>query len=79
MKKSILLILNIYKRAISPTMVALFGHACRYYPENLSCGDYAIKAINKYGIVKGGKQSIIRFVSCSPWSQSTRPEIVNVK
>jgi len=38
---------------------------CKFYP---SCSDYAVKAINKHGAVKGSAKSLLRILKCSPLS-----------
>ena len=40
--------------------------ACRYVP---SCSNYAIGAISKYGLIKGGWLTVKRIVRCNPWSE----------
>jgi putative membrane protein insertion efficiency factor len=40
--------------------------ACRYVP---SCSNYAIGAISKYGLIKGGWLTLKRIVRCNPWSE----------
>jgi len=37
---------------------------CRYTP---SCSNYAIEALEKYGVIKGGYLSIRRILRCNPW------------
>jgi len=39
---------------------------CRFKP---SCSDYAIMAINKYGVIKGGLKSLWRVLRCHPFNQ----------
>jgi len=36
---------------------------CRHIP---TCSNYAIEAIDRYGVIKGGKLSIKRILSCRP-------------
>jgi len=36
-------------------------YMCRHIP---TCSNYTIEAINKYGIIKGGKMSIKRILNC---------------
>ncbi|MFH0925013.1 MAG: membrane protein insertion efficiency factor YidD [bacterium] len=52
-------LIKIYQVFISP----LKFNCCRYYP---SCSNYAIGAINKYGIFKGGYLSLKRLLKCNP-------------
>ena len=39
---------------------------CRFSP---SCSDYAIQAIEKYGIFKGGIKAFYRVVRCNPFNK----------
>ena len=39
---------------------------CRFKP---TCSEYAITAIEKYGIIKGGFIALKRVVRCNPWSK----------
>lgn len=57
---------RIYKSFISPVLVAVFGHACRFTP---TCSEYAEEAIKKYGIFKGGVKSVKRVLKCNPLSK----------
>ena len=56
----ILLLIRGYQLMLSPFL----PNVCRYTP---TCSQYAILAINKYGIIKGLKLAIIRIGSCHPW------------
>jgi uncharacterized protein len=40
------------------------GGNCRYQP---TCSQYAIDAINKYGVLRGGWRAAKRIVRCHPW------------
>jgi putative membrane protein insertion efficiency factor len=60
LKKIILLIIRIYKLAISP----LFPSSCRFSP---TCSQYAIDAINKYGITEGILKACMRILRCHPF------------
>ena len=53
---------RVYKRFVSP----LFGDACRFYPY---CSDYALEAIEKHGLIKGGLLAIWRLIRCNPLSE----------
>ncbi|HTW96377.1 MAG TPA: membrane protein insertion efficiency factor YidD [Candidatus Methylomirabilis sp.] len=39
---------------------------CRFRP---TCSDYAIAAINKYGLVKGVLKAGWRILRCNPWNK----------
>ncbi|NLO97216.1 MAG: membrane protein insertion efficiency factor YidD [Peptococcaceae bacterium] len=49
-----------YQKIISPVL----PRSCRFYP---TCSEYAIQAINKYGILKGMRKAIIRILKCNPF------------
>jgi putative membrane protein insertion efficiency factor len=54
-------IIKVYKYSISP----LLGESkCRYQP---SCSTYAIEALQKHGLLKGGYLAAKRILSCHPW------------
>ena len=55
----VILLLRAYKRLISP----LLPPACRFYP---TCSEYAMTAIAKHGLLRGGILAAKRFVKCSP-------------
>jgi uncharacterized protein len=67
LKKLIIIILilpiKMYKYLISP----MIPNACRYVP---TCSEYAIEAINKYGVIKGAFLAMKRIFSCNPWGGS---------
>ncbi len=63
MKKLLILVFKFYKYAISPYLPM----ACRYAP---TCSVYAIEAIEKHGVIKGGKLALKRICSCHPWGGS---------
>jgi len=48
-----------YRRFVSP----LLPHACRFYP---SCSHYALEAIEKHGILRGGWLVAKRLLRCQP-------------
>ena len=63
MGKSILLsALRAYKRAISP----MFLPACRYVP---TCSEYAMEAVDRYGVLRGSAKAIWRLLRCHPFAK----------
>ncbi len=38
---------------------------CRFQP---SCSEYAIKALERYGVVRGSGMAIWRVLRCNPWN-----------
>jgi len=61
-KKIILKTIKIYQRIISPC----FSKNCRFYP---SCSEYALRAIEKYGVPKGLVLSFLRVLKCNPFNK----------
>ncbi|HHW14666.1 MAG TPA: membrane protein insertion efficiency factor YidD [Firmicutes bacterium] len=53
------LLIRVYQRALSP----LLPRACRFYP---TCSQYAVEAIGKYGIRRGGGLAARRILRCHP-------------
>ncbi len=62
LKKLIIWLINKYKTIVSPRM----KKNCKYYP---TCSNYAILAIDKYGIIKGSIKAIWRILRCNPFSK----------
>lgn len=60
MKTIALAMLRAYKRYLSPMLPV----SCRYVP---TCSEYAMEAIARNGMLRGGAQAIGRFVRCGPW------------
>lgn len=58
-----LIMIAIYRAAISPLLVAMFGRACRFEP---TCSEYAALAIRRHGIVRGGAMAAKRLARCHP-------------
>ncbi len=65
MKKIFICIIKIYKKTISP-IISFFGSHCKYYP---TCSEYAIQAIEKYGVIKGCFLGMKRILRCNPFSK----------
>lgn len=61
MKALVLAPLHLYRRVISPALPA----RCRYYP---SCSQYAIGAVNDYGVIRGSILAAWRVMRCNPFS-----------
>ena len=55
-------LLRAYKRLISPMMPA----ACRYLP---TCSEYAVEAVERFGIVRGGLMALWRVSRCNPFAK----------
>ncbi len=63
MKFLVLKTIKVYQNYISP----LLGPSCRFYP---TCSEYALQAIETYGVFKGGVLAIKRILKCNPWGGS---------
>ena len=69
-KKILISLIKIYQKTLS------FDHGffkflypygyCRFTP---SCSEYAIRALEKYGIIKGGYKAILRILRCNPFNK----------
>jgi uncharacterized protein len=62
MKKFVLFLIKLYRKYISP----LSPPTCKYTP---TCSMYAIQAIEKYGLLKGGTMAFFRILRCNPFSK----------
>lgn len=77
MKYLVILLIKIYRFTLSPFLTLVFGKGCRYEP---TCSSYSIEAIDRHGLVKGGKLSLKRIAGCHPFSQggyNPVPEALN--
>jgi len=61
-KEPVIFLIKLYQRFISP----LIPGKCRYYP---TCSNYAVMAIEKYGLIKGGIKAVYRILRCNPFSK----------
>ncbi|HEY3373978.1 MAG TPA: membrane protein insertion efficiency factor YidD [Candidatus Aquicultor sp.] len=61
MKQIAIALIKIYQKAISP----LTPPSCRFYP---TCSHYALQAIEKHGLIKGGVMATGRVLRCHPFS-----------
>ena len=55
-------LIKLYQIYFSPR----FKPSCKYYP---TCSNYAIQAIDKYGIIKGSIMAVFRIIRCNPFSK----------
>lgn len=60
MKTSVLLLIRFYRVFLSP----LKPPSCRYIP---TCSEYAMIAVEKYGVRKGGFLAVKRILRCHPF------------
>jgi len=62
MRKSLILIIRLYKLLVSPWL----GSHCRFYP---SCSSYAIEAVERHGALRGSWLALRRLSHCHPWHE----------
>jgi putative membrane protein insertion efficiency factor len=60
MRSFALLIVRLYQRWVSPSLPP----SCRYVP---TCSDYAMEAIERYGVLRGGLMGAWRLLRCHPF------------
>ena len=54
-------LIRLYQTFVSP----LTPPSCRYYP---SCSSYAVVALQRHGLVRGGWLAVRRLARCHPWT-----------
>ncbi len=69
MKPVALYILRWYKRWISPA----FPPSCRYVP---TCSEYAMEAVERYGVLSGGIMAGWRLLRCHPLAKGGLDPVV---
>jgi len=69
-KLVVLQLLRAYKWAISP----LFPPSCRYVP---TCSEYAMEAVERYGVVRGTLKSVMRILRCHPFVRGGYDPVVS--
>lgn len=60
MRRFGVLLIRLYQRALSPWLPP----ACRYWP---TCSEYAVVALERYGLARGGWLALRRLARCHPW------------
>ena len=62
MRRLALILIKAYRLAISPWL----GNHCRFTP---SCSLYALTAIERFGLRRGGWLALRRIACCHPWHE----------
>ena len=57
---TVVLLLRGYKWAVSPMLLP----SCRYVP---TCSEYAMEAVDRYGVFKGSWMALGRLLRCHPF------------
>jgi uncharacterized protein len=52
--------IGLYQKYLSPFM----GRSCRFYP---SCSHYSVQSLQKYGLIKGLRLTVVRLAKCHPF------------
>lgn len=60
MKRLAIGCIKAYRRWISP----LFPPSCRFSP---TCSQYAMGAIERFGVIRGGWMGLVRILRCNPF------------
>nr|WP_232362469.1 membrane protein insertion efficiency factor YidD [Desulfogranum mediterraneum] len=60
--QALILLFKGYQLVVSP----LFPPSCRFIP---TCSQYAIDAVQKYGLIRGGGMTLWRLLRCHPFSR----------
>jgi len=72
MKAIALAVLQFYKRWISPSLLP----SCRYVP---TCSEYAMEAIERFGIFRGGLMAAWRLLRCHPFVKGGYDPVVKME
>jgi len=63
-------IIKLYQKTISfdhGFLKIFFPHGyCRFHP---TCSEYSVRAITKYGFIRGGLKATWRVIRCNPWNK----------
>ncbi len=62
MKTIVVGMIRVYQKYISP----MTPPSCRYTP---TCSQYAVEAVVKYGVPKGGYMAVKRVLRCHPFHE----------
>ncbi len=62
MKRPFISLIKLYQKYVSP----LKQPCCKYIP---TCSNYAVQAIERFGVLKGSCLAIFRILRCNPFSR----------
>ena len=60
MRRVVTFLIHVYQWTLSP----MIGPVCRFHP---SCSHYAVEAIERFGVLRGGWLTLRRLGRCHPW------------
>jgi uncharacterized protein len=58
--RGVVFVIQLYRHMISPMRLP----TCRFTP---TCSQYAVDALNQFGLVRGSWLAAIRLAKCGPW------------
>jgi putative membrane protein insertion efficiency factor len=58
--RGLIFLVQLYRHMVSPLRPA----SCRFVP---TCSQYAVDALNEYGVIKGSWLAAARLAKCGPW------------
>ncbi len=58
--RGLIFLIQLYRHMVSPLRPA----TCRFVP---TCSQYAVDALNEYGLIRGSWLSAARLAKCGPW------------
>lgn len=58
--RGVIFVIQLYRHTISPLRLP----TCRFTP---TCSQYAVDALEEYGLLRGGWLAMIRLLKCGPW------------
>ena len=58
--RGLIFLIQLYRHMVSPLRPA----SCRFVP---TCSQYAVDALNEYGVMKGSWLAAARLAKCAPW------------
>ena len=59
MKWAVIKLIALYQRWISPALPV----SCRFRP---TCSEYAMEALDRYGVLRGARLALLRIARCNP-------------
>ena len=62
-KKAMIACIRFYQKFLSPMKMR---STCIFYP---TCSQYAVEAIQKYGVIRGGLMAAWRILRCNPFNR----------